>query len=58
MVNLSDDLRRKNRVLIDTWWNVNHIFLQTLGRRSSVLIDTWWNVNYSFLNSMSNMLEF
>ena len=34
-----------NKVLIDTWWNVNlspYKFQQT---NSIVLIDTWWNVN-------------
>ena len=32
-------------VLIDTWWNVNKIFLIIMIVFYIVLIDTWWNVN-------------
>ena len=34
-------------VLIDTWWNVNEYFGDTL--QSPVLIDTWWNVNQNIV---------
>ena len=33
------------RVLIDTWWNVNTKFVIYTVPQSRVLIDTWWNVN-------------
>ena len=36
---------RINRVLIDTWWNVNGDAWYTTLPGSPVLIDTWWNVN-------------
>ena len=32
-------------VLIDTWWNVNHIKTKLNHFTIIVLIDTWWNVN-------------
>ena len=32
-------------VLIDTWWNVNIVFIKFLECDKQVLIDTWWNVN-------------
>ena len=32
-------------VLIDTWWNVNTVYIQDMYRDYRVLIDTWWNVN-------------
>ena len=32
-------------VLIDTWWNVNHIDQAAVSNGHTVLIDTWWNVN-------------
>ena len=35
------------RVLIDTWWNVNHQVYNPVFFLFSVLIDTWWNVNSS-----------
>ena len=41
----SFDNRKDEKVLIDTWWNVNRekdIFINT---GTKVLIDTWWNVN-------------
>ena len=34
-----------NKVLIDTWWNVNNITLSFTWIAVTVLIDTWWNVN-------------
>ena len=34
-----------NRVLIDTWWNVNTLKSPDAKTDSTVLIDTWWNVN-------------
>ena len=40
MRNLSLD-----RVLIDTWWNVNVSSIKKPLGNGSVLIDTWWNVN-------------
>ena len=36
-------------VLIDTWWNVNHVSDIMISKVNIVLIDTWWNVNSSFL---------
>ena len=41
------------RVLIDTWWNVNIIYILFLRTCRRVLIDTWWNVN----NTLENELE-
>ena len=40
-------MRSKNlqRVLIDTWWNVNHKERSIEVSQVEVLIDTWWNVN-------------
>ena len=35
-----------NRVLIDTWWNVNNRYFLTQVVNKKVLIDTWWNVNH------------
>ena len=32
-------------VLIDTWWNVNMLYVMYLLMFVHVLIDTWWNVN-------------
>ena len=32
-------------VLIDTWWNVNFVYLNLIRIFHIVLIDTWWNVN-------------
>ena len=32
-------------VLIDTWWNVNFVYIRTESDVDKVLIDTWWNVN-------------
>ena len=34
-----------NKVLIDTWWNVNQSVNCVWNAYVSVLIDTWWNVN-------------
>ena len=34
-----------NKVLIDTWWNVNKIRAKVFEEGKAVLIDTWWNVN-------------
>ena len=35
------------RVLIDTWWNVNSICHKNIiDFEFIVLIDTWWNVNH------------
>ena len=34
-----------NRVLIDTWWNVNSRQQLSYFPEQFVLIDTWWNVN-------------
>ena len=33
------------KVLIDTWWNVNHLTFSSQRFLIRVLIDTWWNVN-------------
>ena len=33
-------------VLIDTWWNVNDITINSYEEYKHVLIDTWWNVNW------------
>ncbi len=33
------------KVLIDTWWNVNQLASITGTGWAVVLIDTWWNVN-------------
>ena len=33
------------RVLIDTWWNVNINNYDSHKMSKMVLIDTWWNVN-------------
>ena len=33
------------KVLIDTWWNVNQSFGEEQLKEAFVLIDTWWNVN-------------
>ena len=33
------------KVLIDTWWNVNHSMCRRFRSEMLVLIDTWWNVN-------------
>ena len=38
-------------VLIDTWWNVNLIFISFYLSGYAVLIDTWWNVNPSALRT-------
>ena len=38
-----------DRVLIDTWWNVNEEFTNYLREAGFVLIDTWWNVNVDLL---------
>ena len=35
-----------HRVLIDTWWNVNNLFIINYVVQGFVLIDTWWNVNF------------
>ena len=32
-------------VLIDTWWNVNPVYVYMSLKIYPVLIDTWWNVN-------------
>ena len=41
-----EDMKEEiDKVLIDTWWNVNHLSLYDKDRRGKVLIDTWWNVN-------------
>ena len=37
--------RWRSLVLIDTWWNVNHLSLRHRKKKINVLIDTWWNVN-------------
>ena len=34
------------KVLIDTWWNVNDSKFAEFVQAIPVLIDTWWNVNY------------
>ena len=34
-----------DRVLIDTWWNVNVFKKDKELENGEVLIDTWWNVN-------------
>ena len=34
-----------NKVLIDTWWNVNYFGRVDIITAYRVLIDTWWNVN-------------
>ena len=34
-----------HNVLIDTWWNVNMLYVMYLLMFVHVLIDTWWNVN-------------
>ena len=34
-----------DRVLIDTWWNVNLLNVTLTASALPVLIDTWWNVN-------------
>ena len=42
------DARRgflNEKVLIDTWWNVNSELVSQLEYIHEVLIDTWWNVN-------------
>ena len=36
-----------DKVLIDTWWNVNTTLSILKTEKLSVLIDTWWNVNDS-----------
>ena len=33
-------------VLIDTWWNVNNVYIFVQHFAKKVLIDTWWNVNF------------
>ena len=42
---LHEPMFRKDRVLIDTWWNVNSENIISVGVIDLVLIDTWWNVN-------------
>ena len=39
----------RNSVLIDTWWNVNNLFIINYAISGTVLIDTWWNVNTEWL---------
>ena len=34
-----------DKVLIDTWWNVNLDISIFEEKCNTVLIDTWWNVN-------------
>ena len=36
----------QQKVLIDTWWNVNKALSDLLAGENRVLIDTWWNVNF------------
>ena len=38
----------EKKVLIDTWWNVNHIDQAAVSNGHTVLIDTWWNVNVDY----------
>ena len=45
MLSLCKYMRRFDRVLIDTWWNVNKILAIKSHKILTVLIDTWWNVN-------------
>ena len=43
--------RKRENVLIDTWWNVNSNKLGAGVEAVEVLIDTWWNVNkYGFVS--------
>ena len=48
-------------VLIDTWWNVNCIFIIKKDNNKKVLIDTWWNVNHgkriAFCNSSYVLID-
>ena len=49
MVECEYDCRKNTRiaerVLIDTWWNVNYGIGRDVVVYQLVLIDTWWNVN-------------
>ena len=46
-MNLSGKYKKVStlKVLIDTWWNVNHDETVKKAYQDGVLIDTWWNVN-------------
>ncbi len=45
-------------VLIDTWWNVNSSYKQSLKGGNFVLIDTWWNVNKTFAKIFDELKAF
>ena len=47
MLNLTD-VTNADKVLIDTWWNVNIAMRISAGKSIMVLIDTWWNVNVTY----------
>ena len=47
-----------NKVLIDTWWNVNLRVVQMTCSPNPVLIDTWWNVNLCLRNTKTLYNQF
>ena len=46
------------KVLIDTWWNVNIVYGSKTDIGGMVLIDTWWNVNLASEESRLKRLGF
>ena len=46
------------KVLIDTWWNVNQGFGAERILLVVVLIDTWWNVNDFDIFRYANLFAF
>ena len=55
------DARRgflNEKVLIDTWWNVNSELVSQLEYIHEVLIDTWWNVNSELVSQLEYIHDF
>ena len=52
--NIFDSRTSRSIVLIDTWWNVNLVYDESLSYYEVVLIDTWWNVNQGTLENVEN----
>ena len=44
----------EERVLIETYWNVNKILLSRPAAELVVLIETYWNVNKQFVEMSEN----
>ena len=53
-----DVVLRFENVLIDTWWNVNKIYIHVIFLSMCVLIDTWWNVNELYISAVFERIGF